>query len=431
MKIGMLGFGTVASATVAALDENRDEIQRRIGVDLSITAVATRTLSKAEGHLPAHCRLTTDIMSVVNDPEIDVVIELLGGIDTAFQAIMQAIENGKHVVTANKELLAKHGNEIFALARQRNVIVTYEAAVAVAIPIIKTIRESMAANRIDSVVGIINGTSNFILSQMRDNNESFADALAEASRLGYAEADPSYDVNGNDAAHKLTILTAIAFGVPLNLAAVHMQGISQLKIEDVRFAEGFGYRIKLLAAARRSSAGLDVRVEPTLIPKDHMLANVNAAMNAVMVNGNLTGTTLHYGAGAGGKPTSSAVLADLIDIGRLFEADKRHHVQLAAYQEDHIQALPILPYNASSAAFYVRLNVADEVGVLASVTKALAEHSVSVDVVHQEKSHEGRTNLVMITHETPGVVLEAALAQIKQFSAVAKEVAVLRVDSLQ
>lgn len=430
MNIALLGFGTVGRATVEVLDKNREKISRRCGMDLRLTAVATRTPGKAQGLVSDDCRLTDSIEAVVTDPRITVVVELMGGIDAAYKAILLALDNGKHVVTANKALLAAHGNEIFETARRNQVMVAYEAAVAVAIPIIKIIRESMSANRIESIAGIVNGTSNFILTQMAEHGRSYAEALAEAQRLGFAEADPSFDVNGNDAAHKLTILAAIAFGMPMNLAQVHTEGISGLHIEDVRYAETLGYRIKLLAIARRSKGGVELHVQPALVKRTHMLANVSGEMNGILVKGDVSGTTFHYGAGAGGVPTASAVISDLVDIARLLGVEARHQVPLFAFQHDQLQALPVIPQAEIVSPFYLRIKIADELGALAAITSVLAEYQVSVDVIHHEAPSNGWTDLIIVTHEAVRSSVDKALAQVQIFSAVSGEIVALRIESL-
>jgi homoserine dehydrogenase len=435
MKIGLLGFGTVGRATVEVLSSNANEIRRRTGIELKLAAVATRTPAKAVGILPAGCKLSSDILSVTQDPEIDVVVELMGGVDAAKSAVLSAIEGKKHVVTANKALLAMHGNEIFARARDQHVMVAYEAAVSVAIPIIKTLRESLAANRIESVIGIVNGTSNFILTEMREHGKPYNAALADAQQRGYAEADPSFDVNGDDAAHKITILAANAFGMPMRFDAAHIEGISKINIIDVESAETMGYRIKLLAIARKYENGIECGVElcvrPILIRRDHMMAGVNGVMNAIMVKGNVSGTTLHYGAGAGGLPTSSAVIADLIDVARLCSADARHYVPLAAFQPDQLIEPKILSQDTLSRPYYLRIRVADELGVLAAITRALAEHSISVDVMRQEEPQNQHTDLVIITHVVAAKDIQAALAQIREIPAVQADIVVLRVEPLE
>ena len=430
MNIGMLGFGTVGRATVEVLRENAAEIGARAAAELRLVAIATRTPAKARALVPEGCRLGDDLAAVTDAPDVDVVVELIGGVETARTAVLRAIANGKHVVTANKALLARHGDEIFERAAARGVMVAYEAAVAVAIPIIKLLREAQAASRIDALAGIVNGTSNFVLTRMREDGVDYADAVADAQARGFAEADPSFDVDGNDAAHKLAILAALAYGIPMSLEAVRMRGIAGLSIRDVQFAEKLGHRIKLLAVARRHDGGLELRVEPMLVPHAHMMAAVNAEMNAILVRGNASGTTLHYGAGAGGRPTASAVVADLVDVARLHGADPRHHVPAAAWHPASVRASAFVDPATLPAAHYLRFDVADEVGVLASVTAALAAHGVSIDVLHQEAAHGGRTDLVALTYPCTERTLAEALADLRGLAAVSARVVVLPVEPL-
>lgn len=429
MKIGMLGFGTVGQATVSTLLKNAEEIGRRFGGTVELVAVATRTPAKATGQVPAHCRVSNQIADVVNDPQIDVVVELMGGIDDAFQAVMTAIENGKHVVTANKALLATHGNEIFSKARQRGCIVAFEAAVCVAIPVIKIMRESMSANRIESVMGIVNGTSNFILTKMREDGLAYDLAVKQAQELGFAEADPSFDVNGNDAAHKIAILTSLAFDVPVNLDAVHMDGIAKIHIEDIKYVETMGYRIKLLASARQSENGLFVSVEPTLVPLDHMLASVNGEMNGVHIKGDISGPTFHYGAGAGGTATSSAIVADLLDIGRMLHCDARHFVPLTGFAVPRSSAPSYIAPGASVAPRYLRFTVNDTVGVLATISSELARAGISVDIIHQDVPKHGHTNVLVITHDVALEALNRALHSLQKADSIEYEIVSLPVMS--
>jgi homoserine dehydrogenase len=430
MKIGLLGFGNVGRATVDVLAENAAEIRRRSAVALELVAVATRTPAKAAGVLPAGCRLSDTLADVLEDPAIDVVVELIGGVEAARAAVLRAIERGKHVVTANKALLAHHGDEIFARAQEAGVIVAFEAAVAVAIPIIKLLREAQAANRIDALAGIVNGTSNFVLTQMREHAIGYEAALADAQRRGYAEADPSFDVNGDDAAHKLTILAALAFGIPMDLAAVRMRGIAGLAQRELQLAGQLGYRVKLLATARRCDDGFDLRVEPALVPATHVMAGVDGALNAILVDANVAGTTLHCGAGAGGRPTASAVIADLLDIARLLHADPAHHVPQAAFRRAAIAPARRADPGGLQAAMYARMTARDETGVLAAISTLLAEHRVSIDLLRQEALADGLSEIVLVTHAGPQAAFETAIAQIGRLPALRGEIVALRVDPL-
>lgn len=429
MNIGMLGFGHVGRATAEVLNENAGEILRRQGIALSLRAVATRTPAKTEGLVPPNCQVTDRLEDVTDAPDIDVVVELMGGIEPALALLLRAIDQGKHVVTANKALLATHGDLIFARARQAGVIVAYEAAVAVAIPIIKLLREAQTANRIDTVMGIVNGTSNFILGHMGERASTFRDALAQAQRLGYAESDPTLDIDGGDAAHKLTILAALAFGTHLQLSAVHTKGIADLDPRDMRHALSLGYTIKLLAAAKRHPHGFELRVEPTLIPKDDLLANVSGPFNAILIDGNVSGTTVHQGAGAGGRPTASAVIADLLDIARLHGADPDHHIPLSAFQPDHIEQPHYLDPAELDSAYYVRLQVPDEIGALATITAALAQEALSIETVWQERPAGGAPGeVIFITHPGPLVRLQRALEHTHRAGAIGADRAVIRVE---
>ncbi|MFP5344492.1 MAG: homoserine dehydrogenase, partial [Gammaproteobacteria bacterium] len=373
VKIGLLGLGTVGGGTINVLARNAGEITRRAGRGIEVTHAAARDLKKARICKTAGIKLTAKPMEVVSDPEIEIVAELMGGMDPARELVLHAIANGKHVVTANKALIARHGNEIFRAARAKGVMVAFEAAVGGGIPIIKAIREGLAGNRIEWLAGIVNGTSNFILTEMRDKDRDFADVLAEAQRLGYAEADPAFDIEGIDAAHKLTILAAIAFGIPLQFDKVYTEGVTRVTRDDVNYAEQFGYRIKHLAIARRTPAGVQLRVHPTLIPRRRLIANVDGVMNAVVVTGDAVGPTLYYGAGAGAEPTASAVVADLVDVVRALTSDPENRVPHLAFQPDALSDLPILPMEQVETAYYLRLQAADRPGVLADVTRILAD----------------------------------------------------------
>ena len=381
INVGLLGFGTVGGGVFTVLQRNREEISRRAGRAIEIRRVATRTLGKAELAVNAGITVSEDLQAIVNDPEIDIVVELIGGIEPAKTLVLKAIENGKHVVTANKALLALHGNEIFAAAQKKGVMVAFEAAVAGGIPIIKAVREGLTANRIEWIAGIINGTTNFILSEMREKGLAFADVLKEAQRLGYAEADPTFDVEGIDAAHKLMILSAIGFGIPMQFDKAYTEGITKLTREDIRYAEELGYRVKLLGITKRTDHGVELRVHPTLIPEKRLIANVNGAMNAVVVKGDAVGPTLYYGAGAGAEPTASAVVADLVDVTRMHTADPHQRVPHLAFQPDQLSDLPILPMSEVRSAYYLRLRAMDKPGVLADVTKILGDRNISIDAM--------------------------------------------------
>jgi len=433
IKVGLLGLGTVGGGTLTVLRRNQQEITRRAGREIQVVMAAVRDLKKAEKHNGDGLKLTTDVFEVVDNTDIDIVVELIGGLSPAKELVMKAIGNGKHVVTANKHLLAKHGNEIFAAAQAKGVMVAFEAAVAGGIPIIKAIREGLTANRIDWVAGIINGTTNFILSEMREKGSGFDTVLAEAQRLGYAEADPTFDVEGIDAAHKLTILSAIAFGIPVQFEKAYTEGITKLTGEDVKYAEQLGYRIKLLGITRRRPNGIELRVHPTLIPEKRLIANVNGAMNAVLVMGDAVGSTLYYGAGAGAEPTASAVVADLVDVTRLATADPHHRVPHLAFQPDSLHAdLPILPMDEVETAYYLRMRVADQTGVLADITRILADSDISIDALMQREPEEGEasTDLILLTHETLEKQMNAAIARIEGLASVQGKVTRIRLETL-
>jgi homoserine dehydrogenase len=438
IRVGLLGIGTVGSGTFAVLRRNQTEIMRRAGRAIAITAVADLDTQRARALVGESVKVTADALSVVRDPDIDVVIELIGGYGIAKTLVLEAIANGKHVVTANKALLATHGNEIFRAASQRGVMVAFEAAVAGGIPIIKALREGLTANRIEWIAGIINGTTNFILSEMRDKGLPFASVLAEAQRLGYAEADPTFDIEGIDAAHKATILAAIAFGVPMQFDRCHVEGITQLQSEDIRYAEQLGYRIKLLGVARRreataeAAAGIELRVHPTLIPARRLIANVEGAMNAVLVKGDAVGHTLYYGKGAGAEPTASAVVADLVDITRMFTADPENRVPHLAFQPDALSDIRILPIEEALSAYYLRMRVADQPGVLADVTRILADAGISIDAALQREAGEGerQTDFILLTHATVEGRVNAALSRIEALSTVLSKPVRIRMEEL-
>ena len=373
IHVGLLGIGTVGGGTFAVLRRNQEEITRRAGRGIVIKMVADKDLGRARKLVGDAAEITDDAYKVVGNPDIDIVIELIGGTKIAKDLILAAIDNGKHVVTANKALLATHGNEIFLAAQKKGVMVAFEAAVAGGVPIIKALREGLTANRIEWIAGIVNGTSNFILSEMREKGSSFKDVLAEAQRLGYAEADPTFDIEGVDAAHKLTIMAAIAYGIPMQFDKAYTEGISKLTKEDIRYAEELGYRIKLLGITRRASAGIELRVHPTLIPSRRLIANVEGVMNAILVKGDAVGATLYYGAGAGAEPTASAVVADLVDVTRMHTADPEHRVPHLAFQPDRMSDTPILAMEEVETSYYLRLRVLDRPGVLADITRILAD----------------------------------------------------------
>jgi homoserine dehydrogenase len=431
INVGLLGLGTVGGGTLTVLRRNAEEITRRAGREIRVVRAAVRNLEKARalaGDLP----LSTNPFDVVDDPDIDIVVELIGGLEPARELVMQAIANGKHVVTANKHLVAKHGNEIFAAAQARGVMVAFEAAVAGGIPIIKALREGLTANRIEWLAGIINGTSNFILTEMRDKGAAFEDVLKEAQRLGYAEADPTFDIEGIDAAHKLTILSAIAFGIPMQFDRAYTEGISKLTREDVQYAEELGYRIKLLGIARRAETGIELRVHPTLIPERRLIANVDGAMNAVLVKGDAVGPTLYYGAGAGAEPTASAVVADLVDVTRLHTADPHHRVPHLAFQPDQLSDTPILPMDEVRTAYYLRLRAFDRPGVLADITRILADGGISIDAMVQKEPAEGeeQVNIILLTHITVEKNINTAISKIEALDAVAGPLMRIRLEEL-
>ena len=432
IQVGLLGIGTVGSGTFHVLVRNQAEIRRRAGRGIEITMVADLDTARAKAVVGDRARVVADARQVIADPAIDIVVELIGGYGIAKALVLEAIAAGKHVVTANKALLAVHGNEIFAAARERGVMVAFEAAVAGGIPIIKALREGLSANRIEWIAGIINGTTNFILSEMRDKGLDFDVVLEEAQRLGYAEADPTFDIEGVDAAHKATIMSAIAFGVPVQFDRAHVEGITRLQAADLRYAEQLGYRIKLLGITRRRDQGLELRVHPTLVPAKRLIANVEGAMNAVVVQGDAVGTTLYYGKGAGSEPTASAVIADLVDVTRLHTADPDHRVPHLAFQPEALADTPILPIEQVVTAFYLRLQVADQAGVLARITGILAEHGISIDALLQRESAEGesKTDVIILTHDTVEGDMRRAIAQMQALPTVLAPIVSLRKEEL-
>ncbi len=432
INVGLLGIGTVGGGTFTVLQRNAEEITRRAGRPIRITVVADRDLELAKKVTKGACRLTDDAFSVVSDPEVDIVVELIGGYGVAKELVLKAIANGKHVVTANKALLATHGNEIFKAAQDKGVMVAFEAAVAGGIPIIKALREGLTANRIEWIAGIINGTTNFILSEMRDKGLSFDTVLKEAQRLGYAEADPTFDIEGVDAAHKITILSALAFGIPMQFDKAYIEGISKLDAIDIKYAEQLGYRIKLLGITKRTPEGVELRVHPTLIPTKRLIANVEGAMNAVLVQGDAVGATLYYGKGAGAEPTASAVIADLVDVTRMHTADPEHRVPHLAFQPNAMADLKILPIDEVITSYYLRLRVQDKPGVLADITRILADEQISIDAVIQKEPGEGedQTDLIMLTHQTREKRVNAAINKMESLPVVAGKVTKLRLEEL-
>ena len=432
IQVGLFGIGTVGSGTFNVLARNREEIVRRAGRDIVISMVADLDTGRAERIVKGRATVTANADDIINNPEIEIVIELIGGYTFARDLVLKAIRAGKHVVTANKSLLATHGNEIFAAAREKGVVVAFEAAVAGGIPIIKALREGLTANRIEWIAGIINGTTNFILSEMRSKGLDFGVVLKEAQRLGYAEADPTFDIEGVDAAHKVTLMSAIAFGVPVQFDKAHVEGITALQAVDIRYAEQLGYRIKLLGITRRREHGIELRVHPTLIPATRLIANVEGAMNAVVVHGDAVGSTLYYGKGAGSEPTASAVIADLVDITRLHTADPEQRVPHLAFQPGELHDTPILPIAEVITAFYLRLVVADKAGVLARITGILAEHDISIDAVLQRESADGekQTDLIILTHNTVEGRMTAALAQMQGLPTVLAPIVKIRKEEL-
>ena len=432
IKVGLLGIGTVGAGTFKVLKRNQEEIIRRAGRPIEISMLFARNLERAREVTNGECEIVTDGNLVVNNPEIDIVVELIGGYGIAKDLVLKAIANGKHVVTANKALLATHGNEIFSAAQEKGVMVAFEAAVAGGIPIIKALREGLTANRIQWIAGIINGTTNFILSEMRDKGLDFATVLKQAQALGYAEADPTFDIEGVDAAHKASIMASIAFGVPMQFDKAHVEGITKLEAIDIRYAEQLGYRIKLLGITKRTQKGIELRIHPTLIPAKRLIANVEGAMNAVLVQGDAVGATLYYGKGAGAEPTASSVIADLVDITRLATADPEHRVPYLAFQPNAMSDIGILPIEEVVTSYYLRMLVADQTGVLADVTRILADSAISIDAMLQKEPAEGeaRTDIIILTHQTQEKNILAAITKIEALASVFGEVTKLRLEEL-
>jgi homoserine dehydrogenase len=436
IRVGLLGIGTVGSGTYNVLQRNQEEIRRRAGRGIEITMVADLDVARAKAAVGPGVQVVDDARKVVASPDVDIVIELIGGYGIAKQLVLEAIEAGKHVVTANKALLAVHGTEIFAAAHRKGVMVAFEAAVAGGIPIIKALREGLTANSIQWIAGIINGTTNFILSEMRDKGLDFDVVLKEAQRLGYAEADPTFDIEGVDAGHKVTLMSAIAFGIPVQFDKAYVEGITGLAAQDIRYAEQLGYRIKLLGITKRAANGIELRVHPSLVPAKRLIANVEGAMNAVVVQGDAVGTTLYYGKGAGSEPTASAVIADLVDIARLHTADPEHRVPHLAFQPDAMSDLPVVPMSDVVTSYYLRLKVADEAGVLAKVTGILAGAGISIDAVLQREADEvggegsTHTDLIILTHECMEAKMNGALAQMQALPTVLAPITRIRKEEL-
>jgi homoserine dehydrogenase len=433
VKVGILGLGTVGGGTVNVLKRNAAEIARRAGREIIITRASAKDLGKERICDTQGIILSTDPMDIINDPEIEIILELIGGAGVVKDMVLKAIENGKHVVTANKSLIALHGNEIFAKASEKGVIVAFEAAVAGGIPIIKAIREGLSGNQIQWLAGIINGTGNFILTEMRDKGRDFHDVLAEAQTLGYAEADPTFDVEGIDAGHKLTILASIAFGIPLQFDKVYTEGITQITRLDVEYAEQLGYRIKHLGIARKTPGGVELRVHPTLIPERRLIANVNGVMNAVVVKGDAVGPTLYYGAGAGAEPTASAVVADVIDVVRALTSDPENRVPHLAFQADSLHDIPVLTSDLFITAYYLRLTAEDKPGVLADVTRILAEHHISIEAIIQKEAPVDETAIpiILLTQITLEKEMNAAIAEIEALQTVTGKVNRIRLETLK
>jgi homoserine dehydrogenase len=433
VRVGLLGLGTVGCGTITVLSRNREEIARRAGRRIDVVQATARDLKKKRACPIDGIELVADAESIVNNPKIEVVVELMGGHEPARSLVLKAIAAGKHVVTANKALIALHGNEIFRAAQAHGVMVAFEAAVAGGIPIIKAIREGLTANRIEWIAGVINGTTNYILSEMRDRGVDFADALKEAQRLGYAEADPSFDVDGIDTAHKLTILAAIAFGIPLKFKDAYVEGITGVTRADVAYAEKLGYRLKLLGIARRAPQGIELRVHPTLVPERRLIANVDGAMNAVLVKGDAVGPTLFYGAGAGAEPTASAVVADLVDVVRTLTTDPTNRVPHLAFQPDALVDLPILPMKDVRTSYYLRLHAEDRPGVLADVTRILGDLDISIEAILQKESAEGENAvpIIILTHPVMEQGMNTAISRIEALTAIRSRVVRIRLEHLR
>jgi homoserine dehydrogenase len=432
ISVGLLGIGTVGGGTWEVLNRNADEIRRRAGRAIRITHVADKDVKKARSVVKGRAQVISDAFKLVRGNEVEIVVELIGGCGIAKQLVLEAIAHGKHVVTANKALLATHGNEIFAAAQKAGVMVAFEAAVAGGIPIIKALREGLTANRIEWIAGIINGTSNFILSEMRDKGLAFADALKDAQARGYAEADPAFDIEGVDAAHKLTILSALAFGIPMQLDKCFREGIQKLTRADIAYAEELGYRIKLLGITKKVQKGIELRVHPTLVPARRLIANVEGVMNAILVKGDAVGATLYYGAGAGSQPTASAVVADLVDVTRLITADPEHRVPHLAFQPDQLSKARVLPIGEVETSYYLRMRVIDKPGVLADITRILADSEISIDAMVQKEPGEGesRVDIVLLTHRALEKNVDRATAKIEKLASVLGKVMRIRLESL-
>ncbi len=432
LNVGILGLGTVGGGTYTVLKRNAAEITRRTGVHIKVVQVADKNTTRINELTNGEVNVTDDAFAVVSNPEVDVVVELIGGYTIAKDLILKAIENKKHVVTANKALIAVHGNEIFSAAQKMNVMVAFEAAVAGGIPIIKALREGLTANRNEWVAGILNGTTNYILTEMRDKGLAYQDVIGEAQRLGYAEADPTFDVEGIDAAHKLVIMSAIAFGMPLKFNEAYTEGITKLQQADIGYAEELGYNVKLLGIAKRTQSGVELRVHPTLIPAKRLVANVDGAMNAVVVQGDAVGPTLYYGAGAGAEPTASAVIADLIDIARLKDVSPSQRTPFLSYQPEHVQDLPVIAIDDVETAFYIRLKATDKPGVMAAITKILADLKISIDAMIQKEpaTASNEADIVILTHATLEKNMNLAIDEIESLPAVVGEIVKIRMETL-
>src|SRR5256712_6715807 len=433
IKVGLLGIGTVGGGTWAVLARNQEELSRRAGRAIEISVVADKEVEKAMKLTAGKARVTADAFEVVRDPDIDIIIELIGGVTVAKDLVLAAIENGKHVVTANKALLATHGNEIFAAAQKKDVMVAFEGAVAGGVPIIKALREGLTANRIEWIAGIINGTSNFILSEMREKGLPFDAVLKEAQNRGYAETDPTFDIEGVDAAHKLTIMAAIAFGVPMQFDKCYREGFSRLPQKDIRYAEQLGYRIKLLGITKRTAEGIELRVHPTLIPTRRLIAHVEAVMNAVLVKGDAVGQTMYYDAGAGAEPTGSAVVADLVDVTRLHTADPEHRVPHLAFQPDRMSSLKVLPMDEVVTSYYLRMQVEDRPGVLADISRILADASISINAMVQREPAKGekQVDIIMLTHQTREKSINTAIGKLEKLPLLTGKITRIRLEELQ
>ena len=432
INVGLLGIGTVGGGTWEVLNRNADEIQRRAGRAIRITVVADKDVARARKIVKGKAKVITDGAALIRSPEIEIVVELIGGTTVAKALVLEAIRHGKHVVTANKALLATHGNEIFAAAQKKGVMVAFEAAVAGGVPIIKALREGLSANRIEWIAGIINGTSNYILSEMRDKGIAFADALKDAQSRGYAEADPTFDIEGVDAAHKLTILSALAFGIPMQFQKCFREGIQKLTKADIRYAEELGYRIKLLGITKKTGKGIELRVHPTLVPARRLIANVEGVMNAILVNGDAVGPTLYYGAGAGSQPTASAVVADLVDVTRLITADPEQRVPHLAFQPDQLSDEPVLSIDQVETSCYLRMRVVDKPGVLADITRTLADSRISIEAMVQKEPGEGerQVDIVLLTNLAVEKNVNRAIAKIEKLPTVVGKVTRIRLEAL-